>query len=196
MTDETPRAELEAIVAEYRHLRENQRRSRSEGRLRRRAEKRLHELELGFERLLDEWVPGGGLRDAWRLHLHRAGPAPAEPVARGALVFRGAADTGSVAEVRERPDGDCDVVVDGVLCERVEADLDFSATRAPHPFRLDRLVFRETFGASAEALAALGEFVAERAPHPPWRFAPELRADGLIDAHFGLTARGHRALRR
>jgi uncharacterized tellurite resistance protein B-like protein len=112
------------------------------------------------------------------------------------LVFRGAADSGSVVEVRERPDGDCDVAVDGVLVERVEADADFSDTEASHAFRLDGLVFRETFGVSAAALETLAEFAAGATVKPPWRFAREVRADGLIDSHFGLTARGHRALRR
>lgn len=60
--------------------------------------------------------------------------------------------------------------------ERIEAALDVSGTRTPHEFELDGLVFRETFAASMPALEALRDFVAEEAPEPPWRFAPELRA--------------------
>jgi hypothetical protein len=51
------RDELEAIVAEYHHLREEHRRSRAGGRVRRHADARLRELQLRFERLLDEWAP-------------------------------------------------------------------------------------------------------------------------------------------
>jgi hypothetical protein len=74
------------------------------------------------------------------------------------LVFRGLADSGSRLEVRERADGDCDVAIDGVRVERVAADLDFPGTKAPRAFRLDGLVFRETFAASAAALEALAVF--------------------------------------
>jgi hypothetical protein len=128
------RDELEAIVAEYHHLREEHRRSRAGGRVRRHADARLRELQLRFERPLNEWAPRDELRAAWRALLHRSGPEPAEPAPAMPLVFRGAADSGSVVEVRERPDGDCDVAVDGVLVERVEADADFSDTEASHAF--------------------------------------------------------------
>ena len=46
-----------------------------------------------------------------------------------------------------------------------------------------------------ECLLALGEFLA-RGESPPWEYASELLADGLIDVHFALTPRGHRALAR
>lgn len=188
------RDELEAIVAEHRHLLEEHRRAHADGRVRRHMETRLHELEARFGQLLDEWVPGEELRRAWRAHLHQGAPAPTEPAPARPLVFRGAAESGSLVEVRERPDGDYDVTVDGTPVERIEAALDFSGTGAPHVFELDGLAFRETFSASEPALEALRDFVAEQAPEPPWRFAPELRADGLIDGYFGLTPRGRRAL--
>lgn len=156
----------------------------------------MRELELRFEQLLDEGAPDEELREAWRAHLHRGAPAPALPAAARPLVFRGRAETtGSVVEISKRTDGDYDVEVDGAVVERVAAELDFSGRATPRTFVLDRLVFQETFSASEPALEALDEFVAERAPQPPWRFAAELRADGLIDGHFGLTPRGHRALR-
>ena len=188
------RDELEALVAEYHHLLEEHRRASAEGRVRRHMEARLHELGLRFDRLVAEWAPDEDLQAAWRTHLHKGAPAPAEPAPARPLVFRGAAETGSVVEIRDRPDGDYDVAVDGTLVERVEAELDFSGSEAPHVFSLDGVVFRETFSASGAALEALAEFVAERAPQPPWPFAAELRADGLIDRNFGLTPRGRRAL--
>lgn len=130
----------------------------------------------------------------------RASPSRRSPTraARLCEVTRlpGRAETGSVVEIRERTDGDCDVEVDGAVVERVEAKLDFSGREAPRAFVLDGLVFQETSPASEPALEALDEFVAERAQRPPWRFAVELGADGLIDGHFGLTPRDQRALRQ
>ncbi len=188
------RDELEAIAGEYRHLLEEHRRAHAEGRVRRHQEARLQELELRFERLLDEWAPGAELRGAWQAHLHDGAPAPAQPAPERPLVFRGIAETGSLVEIRERADGDYEVAVDGTVVERVEAELDFSGKQTPHAFPLGGLVFRETFSVSAPALEALADFVAGRAQPPPWPFAPDLRADGLIDSHFALTPRGHRAL--
>jgi hypothetical protein len=190
------RDELEAIVGEFRHLREEHGRAGAEGTVRRHMEARMHELEQRFEQFLDEWAFDDDLREAWGVHLHRGAAAPALPAATRPLVFRGRAETGSLVEISKRTDGDYDVEVDGAVVERVEAELDFSGREAPRTFVLDGLVFQETFSASEPALEALDEFVAERAPHPPWRFAIELRADGLIDGHFGLTSRGHRALRQ
>ena len=192
----TTRDELEAIVAEHRHLLEEHRRAHADGRVRRHMEARLHELEARFDQLLDEWAPDANLQRAWHAHLHEGAAAPQQPAARSPLVFRGVAESGSRVEIRERPDGDYDVVVDGTPLERIEAQLDFSGTAAPHSFQLDGVSFRETFAASAAALEALRDFVSEEVPEPPWPFAPELKADGLIDGHFGLTARGRRALTR
>lgn len=190
------RDELEAVAAEHRHLLEEHGRAGANGRVRRHMEARLHELEARLAQLLEEWAPGEELQRAWHAHLYEGTPAPAQPTAASPLVFRGAAESGSTVEIRERADADYDVVVDGTPVERIDAKLDFSGTGTPHDFELDGLVFRETFSASEPALEALDEFVAERTPQPPWRFAPELKADGLIDDHFGLTPRGRRALSR
>lgn len=189
------RDELESIVREYRHLREEHRRAGAESRVRRRMESRLHELELRFEKLLDEWAPDEELQVAWRAHLHQDAPEPAQPVATRRLVLRGVAETGSVVEIRARADGDYDVELDGHVLERVLEQRDlFPAKEGAGTFTVDGMVFHEAFSASAPALEALAEFVAEREPHPPWSYAAELAADGLIDMDFGLTPRGHRAL--
>lgn len=191
---EASRAQLEALAAEYRHVHQEHRRAHADGTTRRHLENRLHELEQRLDQLLDEWVPDEDVQAAWRAHLRGGAPPPPSPTAAGVLVFRGAAETGSQVEIRERPNGDYEVAIDGTLVERVVTKADVSHTEPPHPFRLDELVFQETFSASQPALEALAAFVAERVPQPPWRFAVELRADGLIDGHFGLTPRGHRAL--
>lgn len=161
---------------------------------RRRLGESLLEAERDLERLLEEWLTDQATRAAWRAHLYGEGPEPAEPVGKSPLVFRGRSASGSVVEVRERPDGDFAVEVDGCPVERIEAKLDFASTHAPHTFALGSIVFQETFSISRPALVALREFVAEREPRPPWRYAAELADDGLVDRHLGLTARGRRAL--
>jgi hypothetical protein len=190
------RDELEAIVRQVHHLREEHRRAQVESSARRHLEGRLLEAEGDFERLLEEWLTDDATRDAWREHLYKDGPEPAEPAPKPPLVFRGRSPAGSVAEIRQRPDGDYAVEVDGCAVERIEVKPDLWSTHAPHAFALDGTVFRETFSASPDALAALREFVAERDPRPPWRHAAELAEDGLVDRHLALTARGHRALAR
>ena len=186
------RDELEVIVREFRHLLEEHRRAGADSSVRRHMESRLHELELRFGQLLDEWAPDGEVRAAWQAHFHAEAPEPSLPAASRRLVFRGVAETGSVVEIRARADGDYDVDLDGHVVERRLDEPD--AGREVGTFTLDGHVFLETFSASGPALEALGEFVAEREPHPPWPFAAELAADGLIDRDFGLTQRGRRAL--
>jgi hypothetical protein len=189
------RDELEAIVAEHRHVLEEHRRAHVESRVRRHMETRLHRLEARFDQLLDEWALSEELRRGWRAHLHEGAPAPPQPALARPLLFRGAAESGSVVEIRERPDGDYDVVVDGTLVERIEAQLDFAGL-GPHDFELNGVVFREVFASVTPAIEALRDFVSEEVLEPPWAFASQLKAEGLIDAHFGLTARGRRALAR
>ena len=187
--------ELEAIVERYHHLREEHRRAGPGGSVRRHLQRRLTGLEDEFERLLAEWVPGEIGREAWRLHLHHGAPAPAEPGQAGpALVFRGRSPAGSLVEVHELPGGDYDVSVDGASVERIGRAPDL-AVETPHlVFRLGELEFHEIFGVPAPALAALRAHVTAPAGEPPWQYATELAAHGLIDRDFGLTPRGRRAL--
>lgn len=49
------------------------------------------------------------------------------------------------------------------------------------------------FTASADPRNVLADFLESDEP-PPWDFASELLADGLIDVHFALSPRGRRAL--
>ena len=61
-------------------------------------------------------------------------------------------------------------------------------------FRWDGKEIAETFNASEEALTALARLRYDPDSSPPWEYASELLADGLIDVHFDLTPRGKRAL--
>ncbi len=196
MTTRTPltRAELEQIVAEYRHLHEEHRRAGGEGSVRRHLGSRLTDLEHRFERLLEEWVEDERLREAWRRFLYEGGPAPDEPGPQeAALLFKGRSDAGSIVEVRERRDGDCDVAIDGALVERI-APGEVAAENSPLTFHVGGQEFREVFDAPVAALAAARGYFAEPEGEPPWEHARELAADGLVDGTFALTPRGRRAL--
>ena len=61
-------------------------------------------------------------------------------------------------------------------------------------FRWDGKEIAETFNASENALTALAAYRAGSGAQPPWDYASELLADGLIDVHFDLTPRGKRAI--
>ena len=190
------RRELELLVAEYRHLRSEHERAGEGSRARRHLQDRLLELSGRLDRLLEVWVAEEETREAWRAHLHHGDRAPAEPgESLPMLVFRGRSQAGSMAEVRERPDGDCDVYVDGGLVERAELGDDLTHD-LPCTLRLDGLEFDEVFDVSAEALAAAKEYFAAPAGRPPWQQARELVADGIVDTTFALTPRGRRALAR
>lgn len=193
---EVTRDELEALVTEYRHVRVEHARAHRGGRVRRRLDRRLVQVDARFERLLREAVADAEVRRAWLEHLRNGAPAPAEPSAAAPpLVFRGRSETGSLVEVRQRPEGDYDVVVDGAAVERVAAVDDLAQTGPGVAFRLGGVVFQEVFALSPEALTALARFVSEPGSGPPFDRAQELIADGLVDRDLGLTARGRRALR-
>jgi hypothetical protein len=188
------REELEALVREGHHLREEHRRAHAGSRARRLLRKRLLDCERRFERLLEEWVPDERVRRAWREHFFEGGPEPDEPERRAPLVYRGRSSTGTVVELREVGPRECLVEVDGSPVKRIELDHVFADTHAPVTFVLDGVELTEAFDVSPRALAALRAFVDGRRPDPPWRYAAELVADGLVDRSFALTPRGRRAL--
>jgi hypothetical protein len=183
---------LETLARQYHHLQNEHKHFREGSTMRRRIGERLLDVRERFDRLLDEWVDDDDLREDWRRHLHHRVAVPDGPSAIQPLAFRGVSDAGSVAEIRGRNGDDFDVVVDGSLVERIAAKKDLERA-VPSTFRVDGFEFRETFAASADALEALGAFLAD-AGSPPWEHATELLADGLIDTHFDLTPRGRRAL--
>jgi hypothetical protein len=189
------RDELEATVVEYHHVQSEHRRAGVEGSVRRHLHTRLARLGARFERLLDESVPDEGAREAWRRRLHNGSPAPAEPrPPEPPLLFKGRSTAGSVAEVRKRADGDCDLAVDGSLLERLAAARELAEGAIPLTFRIDGQEFREIFEAPARAVAAARAYFSDPSGEPPWQHAPALAADGLIDGTFALTPRGRRAL--
>jgi hypothetical protein len=187
------REELEALARHYQHLQVEHQNASSGSSARRHLEDKLLRVRERFERVLSEWVPEEELREAWRAFLEHHGPVPDGPSAMEPVVFRGRSKvTGSVVEIRESGD-ELRVEVDGSLVERVAAEKDFAATEPVVTFRLNGQEFEELFEASDEALQALAEFL-ERGESPPWEYASELLADGLIDVHFALTPRGRRAV--
>jgi hypothetical protein len=187
------REELQALVRYYRHLQNEHHRAPVESSMRRRIEERLLDVRERVDRLLEEWVDDQELRSAWREHLHNRAPEPDGPEAIRPLVFRGVTEAGSDVEVREKSGDELEVRIDGALIERIAAEEDFASTVTPLRVRLDGFRAEETFSASAEAIDALARFVKSDDP-PPWDFASELLADGLIDVHVALTPRGRRAL--
>ena len=175
-----------------RHLQVEHQNASPESSVRRRLEDRLLETRERFDRALAEWVPDEELQRAWRDYAEHHAPEPAGPPAIEPLVFCGISDAGSTVEIRGRAD-DLQVEVDGVLVERIVGAKDFASTGPPVVFRLNGSEVRETFGAPVDALEALSDFV-DGNVSPPWEYASDLLADGLIDARFAVTPRGRRAL--
>jgi hypothetical protein len=189
------REELAALARYYHHLQVEHQNAHPESSVRRHLEDKLLRVRERFDRALEEWVPEEEVRKAWRAYLDHHGPEPDGPPAIQPVVFRGRSEvTGSIVEIRATAD-DVRVEVDGALVERVAAEKDFAGREPVVSFRLNDNEFEEIFEASPEALQALAEFL-ERGESPPWECASELLADGLIDVHFALTPRGHRALAR
>lgn len=189
------REELEQTVAEYHHVHSEHRRAGVEGRVRRHLHARLAGLEAHFERLLEEFVADAATREGWRRRLHEGSLAPAEPrPPQPALLFKGRSAAGSVLEVRQRLDGDCDVLVDGARLERVAAAEELAERAIPLTFTVGHQKFREIFEAPAPAVAVARTYFSDPAGEPPWQHSGVLVADGLIDGTFALTARGSRAL--
>jgi hypothetical protein len=189
------REELLALVHQYQHLHNEIERSNPESSPRRELEHKLLDVRERFDRLLDEWVPDETAREEWREHIHGRRPAPHEPAGIEPLVFQGLTDAGSIVQVRGEAD-EYGVWVDGSLQERIAARKDLSVATPNLHFRWDGKEIAETFNASGEALSALADYLDSQDGSPPWEYASELFADGLIEVHFDLTPRGHRALAR
>jgi hypothetical protein len=189
------RQELQTLVRYYRHLQNEHHRAAPESAARRRIEDKLLDVRQRLDRELEEWVPEEELRRAWREHLHNRAPEPDGPPEIRPLVFAGQSDvTGSVVEIRGKKGEELEVTVDGAPIERIDADENFAVTVPPARYRMNDNEFLEFFTASPEALQALAEFPGIEHQSPPWEYAAELLADGLIDTNFALTPRGRRAL--
>jgi uncharacterized protein YhaN len=184
--------ELDALARHYHHLHNEVERSDPESSTRRKLQDRLSEVRERFDRLLEEWVSDEELKQEWRDYLHTRVPEPDGPPPIEPLVFQGRTDAGSIVEVRGSKD-EFGVWVDGSLQERIAAEKDLSVDKPVFHFRWDGKEIEETFGASGEALRALDDYLQTEGAAPPWEYASELLADGLIDVHFDLTPRGRRA---
>jgi len=91
-------------------------------------------------------------------------------------------------DVFETQGGEWEYIIDGAVAERRKAGKSTEAT-----VRLGGQTFQETFDAPAEALEVLRTYIAEQpSGGPPWEWASELFANGLIDMNFSLTKRGQR----
>jgi hypothetical protein len=189
------REELHALVHHYQHLHNELKHEKPEGSTRRELEDKLLDVRERFDRLLDEWVPDEELREQWREYIHGRRPKPDEPAGIEPLAFQGVTDAGSVVQVRGQAD-EYQVWVDGSLQERIAARKDLSVDKPVLHFRWDGKEIAETFDASEDALTALARYRDDPDTSPPWEYASELLADGLIDVHFDFTPRGKRATAR
>jgi hypothetical protein len=182
-----PIAELSKVAREFHHVQGEHAREGVSGSWRRRQRARMEELEEKFETLLGRWVPQATEQMRWREHLYRGAEEPHESLpAAESLLFRGRSELGSTLVIQETEDEQL-WIVDGNIVDRrpprhsITAPPDHNGSKFP-----------EHFDAPDEALDALIEYVERRADAPPWAWARELYEDGLIDANFGLTARGRR----
>lgn len=187
------REELAALVHQYQHLHNEFEHEKPEGSTRRELEGKLLDVRKRFDRLLDEWIPDEELREQWREYIHNRRPEPDEPAGIEPLAFQGVTDAGSVVQVRGRAD-EYQVWVDGTLQDRIAARKDLSVDKPVLHFRWDGKEIEETFDGSDDALNALAAYRDDPDASPPWEYASELLADGLIDVHFDLTPRGKRAI--
>jgi hypothetical protein len=187
------REELASLVHHYQHLHNELEHEKPEGSTRRELEQKLLQTRERFDRLLEELVRDEELREQWREYIHNRRPEPEEPAGIEPLAFQGVTDAGSVVQIRGQAD-EYQVWVDGSLQERIAARKDLSVDKPVLHFRWDGREIAETFNASEEALNALATYRDERDASPPWEYASELLADGLIDVHFDLTPRGKRAI--
>ncbi|MFT3767702.1 MAG: hypothetical protein QM820_19790 [Minicystis sp.] len=189
------RDDLLLIAHEHNHVHIDLQRATAES-VRRKLEARMLEIEARFERELSETITDEALRKAWRDHLHRRGPAPGEPPQVSPLLFRGKSEVGSEAVVREGPDGELQIAVDGAVIDR-RRRLDLAADPTGAELRAGtRSPFRESFDLPPEALDALRAWVERPRSEPPWPWLRALAAEGLVDGHFALTDRGRRAIVR
>ena len=184
---------LRRLGDEYRHVEQEHQRQPPRSATRRRLASKLHDIQEHFEHLLAAWVTEPGLRERWHEFLLGAASAPDEPHRPPPPLFKGRTDAGAVVELRPLPSGYA-LVTDGACTDHdaipwhLEPDMRGRTQIGEH-------ACEEVFDAGPEAVGALSEFLAGRAP-PPWQWARELIEDGLIDTELALTPRGRRCLDR
>ena len=186
--------ELDALARHYHHLQVEHQNAQPESSVRRHIEAKLLDVRERFDRVLEEWVPEEELRAEWRAYLDHHGPLPEKPGVIDPRVFLGSSEvSGTVVDVRRAHDAH-EIWADGVLTDRLDADKDFAVSEPGLRYRWNDDDYEEIFAASDEGIRQLADFLATPGASPPWDHASELLSDGLIDVHFDLTPRGHRAL--
>jgi hypothetical protein len=184
--------ELTKLVTEYHHL-QNEHQREGQGHWGRRSGAEMATVEQRFEALLSRWVRDDDGRRAWREHLHHRRPAPTPLRLADPPLFRGRSETGSRVEVRPGSDGMLDVVIDGVVSQRVSRLPDLRMGQDGR-LRVGGQVFSEAFDAPETAREAFQRHVDAPVGPPPWSWLRELYEDGLVDPDFGLTPRGRRLI--
>ena len=184
---------LQEIVSSYRHMRGEHGREGEQGSWRRNLIAQMEELEQKFETLLSRWVLDEKDRSSWRNCLHHGDPTPEDNLERVPPMFLGRSEMGSVVELRESPQGEYAVIVDGSLRQRSSSRLTFGDSR-PVLVNFADQKWTEISRVDESALEGLQGYVASPAGEPPWQLARMLFSDGLIDANFSLTPRGKRIL--
>ncbi|MDP2313206.1 MAG: hypothetical protein Q8P41_09900 [Pseudomonadota bacterium] len=181
-------------VDAYHHERETHRRAAHQTHARAAAASRMRDIDATFERRVRAWTIDERLRQAWRNAFHHAAPPPLLPAPVPKLLFRGRSVAGAELTAMASARGDVDVFIDGNHVRRMPS-LGLRTERGRTELALGPdLVFEERFAASHEALDALRRWVADPSGGPPIAYAVDLAADGLLDRHYELTARGRRAV--
>ena len=186
-------AELEHVAHEYRHVHEEHRRARMNGRARRRLEVQLQRLTQRFERLLAEAPVSEADRGRWRDRLYGSVAAPPSRGAPRPLLFRGRSASGSELRLIAGPGGTVDAFVDGSAVAVLDSAPELATTTPGFVFALDSTPFRETFAASPASRADLRDALA-KGRRPRRTHVRELIEDGIVDRTLAPTARGRRAL--
>ena len=188
-TSPHPIQQLEQIAWEFRHVRHSHQHEGRNGTWRRNMGGRLDDLEDRFNTLLQRWICDDTAREGWRQHLHRGEAHPDDDLVTQPPLFVGVSSTPAEIRLYPRAGGGYDVFIDGARADRAPSALTFPASGQ---LRMLDQSWEEISLAPEPALRALREYCAAGSGEPPWQYARELYANGLIDVNFGLTPRGRR----
>lgn len=187
--------ELEQMVREYRHLREEYSRAGPESRNRRHLDARIAHLRHRFERAVQHGIAEEPDRTYWRDRFHAHGPLGEATSAAGTesqRLFLGESAAGQRLELRGVHAGPYELIVDGVPVGSTPVRHELTST-APLELSEGGRLFREVFDTDAGAVEALEAYL-EGSAELSAESAAALLADGIVDRQLGLTPRGRRLL--